>query len=112
MDENFLSNARPKSSAKQSAAITLMLRADRKICPHRNLIAAIIGRCLADITLKRESTKREEIREARRWLFSEDVDPWSFSWCCVVLNLDPKVIQHMVKKGQIININGDDRRRA
>jgi len=70
--------------------------------PERNLLAAILERCVRDIINKgqqtgsKESVNVRDCREAMGWLRSQETTLGSFRWLCFWLDLNPKVIRRYI----------------
>ena len=83
---------------------------DRYLSSEECLIVALIENAILDATnngIKKKNNK--EIRnEARRWINSESIDPFSFKWCLSILNLDnldkKNIIKNILKYREIFNI--------
>ena len=83
---------------------------DRFLTPEESLIVALIENAILDATnngIKKKNNK--EIRnEARRWINSESIDPFSFKWCLSILNLDnldkKNIIKNILKYRETFNI--------
>ena len=73
---------------------------DRYLSSEECLIVALIENAILDATnngIKKKNNK--EIRnEARRWINSESIDPFSFKWCLSILNLDNLDKKNIIKK--------------
>ena len=67
--------------------------------PERSLIAAVFGRAFRDAMGDlRSITKRAYlIKDARRWFSCRSLEPYSFRWCCDVLELDPDRVLEQLK---------------
>ena len=73
---------------------------DRYLSSEECLIVAILENAILDATdngIKKKNNK--EIRnEAKRWLNSPSIDPFSFNWCLSILNLDNLDKKNIIKK--------------
>lgn len=78
---------------------------DNKKPPEINLIAAVLERAVSDVlgvTAPDFENPQQIVREAKQWLFSGVIDlekpkPFSFSWVCLSLNLDPIHIRKVIR---------------
>lgn len=65
--------------------------------PEGELIYSIIFRAIADVVSGSRDTKLGQVKQdARRWLLSEEMFPFSFAWCCEAINL-PESMQRYIR---------------
>lgn len=60
--------------------------------PERSLIAGMLQRAILDIA----GSDRREARKAERWVNSSSDKNFSFNWCCISLDLNPKDIRKIL----------------
>ena len=65
--------------------------------PERELIAAVLERALLDYT----DVSCVEGMDAQFWIYSNETRPWSYVWCCAVLDIDPDAIRDQLAKGTV-----------
>lgn len=56
--------------------------------PEQRLISAILYRAVKDLT---DSTAQVRY-DALGWMRKKSNKEWSFKWCCIQLDLDPKIL--------------------
>lgn len=62
---------------------------DEEVIKIRALISTVILKAIKDSKLKGKDRRFREIRDdAQRWLTDPRTGPFSFSWCCSMLNID------------------------
>lgn len=59
------------------------------------LVVAMMQQALADLRLPSYAAS------ARRWLESESEAPFSYRWCCAVLDIGPQWLRNEVKAGRV-----------
>ena len=57
----------------------------------RRLLCAVIKQAYRDAT--GQGGRKALMRDAREWLNSEKNNPFSYSWICKILNIDPSIIR-------------------
>lgn len=65
----------------------------KRLQPEQRLVFAILWRALKDVS----DYERHIRRDAFQYLYSDNTDPFSFLWCCHVLDLNPNKIQTQSK---------------
>lgn len=69
----------------------------RSLSPEIRLMTAVIERAIYDVLKgplpRQRSCARDEATEAAEWIFSPDVDEWSFLWLCDCVDADPTSIR-------------------
>ena len=66
--------------------------------PERNLIAAILARAIEDAQGTSLETSMSNRRNAREWIKQDTPNkPFTFSWCCTILDLEPFEIRRILK---------------
>ncbi len=58
------------------------------ILPLKALVAAVLERAFEDLRLTRNLAE-----PAREWLDERGPRPWSFEWCCAIVDLDPDAVR-------------------
>lgn len=54
--------------------------------PEKMLIYALLFRTYTDLTSENEAVSSLEVARARVWVLSKEYFPFSFLWCCAVLD--------------------------
>lgn len=69
--------------------------------PERNLIAQLVAFAINEAYSSTNFTKQIR-RDAQEWLRSNDLEntPFTFTWCCLILELDPEAIREVLKEGK------------
>lgn len=65
---------------------------DGRILPERRLVLHVLRRAYADIWLG-GYTSESEREDARRWIESECMEPYSYRWACAVIGWDYKLVR-------------------
>lgn len=77
----------------------------------QSLVLAIIADALRVATSQCSSRRSvTERRRARDWILSQRPSPWSFRWCCSVLDLSPSYIASWLR--DFIEAEGAEKKRA
>jgi len=66
--------------------------------PEYRLVVLALKTGLVEATVKREC---EEKVQALEWVASDSVAPFSFRWCCEVLELQPELVRATVGTGRL-----------
>lgn len=62
---------------------------DEEVIKIRALISTVILKAIKDSKINGNQNKFREIRDdAQRWLTEPRTGPYSFAWCCEMLNID------------------------
>lgn len=85
---------------------------DRKTSPEAALVVAFLARGLRDYQIahglfvgcrqKSDCFPSYVAAESRRWLLSSNIFPFSFLWCCDILDLNPERVRAIAQKRPII----------
>jgi len=71
----------------------------------RSLVAAVLLRSVLDYVVAPVNSERMKASDdARSWLLYDHVEPFSFVWCCEMLDLDAQVLRAKIfeeRKGNI-----------
>jgi len=72
---------------------------DRYLTSEECLIVALIENAILDATNNgiKKKNNREIRNEAKRWINSESIDPFSFKWCLSILNLEDFDKKNIIK---------------
>jgi len=67
--------------------------------PERSLVAAVLERAFRDAMgdLMPITDGTNSVGDARGWFSSRSVEPYSFLWCCYMLELDPDRVLEQLK---------------
>ena len=66
--------------------------------PEYKLVVLALKTGLVEATVKREC---EEKTLALQWIASEETRPFSFRWCCDVLELRPELVRSAIGTGRL-----------
>lgn len=62
--------------------------------PERQLVSEVIFRALRDyLNDSNLDVLQHEARDAKAWMFSREMHPFSFLWCCQTLDVNPNIIR-------------------
>lgn len=70
--------------------------------PERFLLAALLERAILDAVGYGLCTLAKDTRQARHWLFDEELSdqPWTLGWVCMHLDLEVKTIRDFCTKNR------------
>jgi len=66
--------------------------------PEYRLVVLVLKTGLVEATVKKAS---EEKSLALEWIASDSAAPFSFRWCCEVLELQPELVRETVGTGRL-----------
>jgi len=74
---------------------------ESEVKPERNLLAAILARAICD-AFGSAHCERHHVRSARQWIFTKInvKKPFAFGWVAQHLNIDPAMLQKMLRDNQ------------
>ena len=79
------------------------------INPERALVAAVLRMGIWDFVNKKRKMNKQEVldyEDAKRWIYSESEAPYSFLWCCDVMEYNPEKIRLLIRtKPAVIRID-------
>jgi len=71
----------------------------------RSLVAAVLLRSVLDYIVAPATAERKKASDdARSWLLYDRVEPFSFVWCCEILDLDAQLLRTKIFKEHRGNI--------
>ncbi len=81
----------PGVTVKDFEPIGCMEPGPEGIVPLKALVVAVLERAFQDLRLTRDLAE-----PAREWLAERGPRPWSFEWCCAIVDLDPDAVREQV----------------
>ena len=66
------------------------------LIPEKRLVCGVLLQALLDhaYNLKHYNLKKASIMEPARWILSKDNGPFTFNWCCEILEHNPEKLLH------------------
>lgn len=79
----------------------------RQTPPHtyRMLVAAVVLQAIEDHfeNIRQFGMKSAQNAEARNWIMSDSIQPFSFLWCCSHLDLQPKKLRETLNDRRLVS---------